>query len=233
MNPESDQEAKPLSGNGSCSASQSQEAKPELVIEEVVCDTCIKDNLLKSIGIQKCYRCSKPFCLHYSAKADPHYCVNCLGELKLTTEVVTKSYEHEHYDALEDKVITTTYSRNAKRYTMSGDDWLFVQRRSRSMSDEELDMFIEYHRQYRDLLLAEKDTRRAERLAALRAKSEAARAPSGAVSTTRSTTTVVKKTTTVKTNKKLEQLKAQLAVMVGTDGVEEALAKLIEQGLKI
>lgn len=174
------------------------------VLGSHACDICMGDNLLRDVGIKSCARCLNPYCLHFASKVDPlHYCVSCMSAIELTRSVVTKTYEH--YDEITDTL--RTYSRKARDIKMSGDDWMFAQRRIRSMTDAEGMLATEFHRNYLMLLIDDQERRRNEK--AHRNAGKTFVLPSASSTTT--TTTVQKKISTVKLDKKKEQLAAQLA----------------------
>lgn len=191
---------------------QSEPSSPESLASEEgveavgshVCDTCVGDNLLKECGIRTCARCLNPFCLHYASKVDPlTYCVSCMSAIELTRSVVTKTYEH--FDEVSDTL--RTWSRKAREIHLSGDDWMFAQRRINTLSDAELDMVIEYHRQYLQLLCSDQERRRMEK--AHRNAGVKFIIPTSTVTTT--TVTTSKKTNTVKLDKQKEKTAAMLS----------------------
>jgi len=195
-----------------------EEAEGPEIVGSHVCDICIGDNLLKDVGVRKCARCENPFCIHYASKADPlTYCVTCMSTIILTRSVVTKTYEH--YDEVTDTL--RSYSRRAREIHLAGEDWMFAQRRVNTLTDAELDMVIEYHRQYLNLLCADQERRTAEkrhRYAGVKMQ-----LPSAAVTTTTVTTT--KKVSTVKLDKQKEQAASLIATLDPTM-VAMLLAKL-------
>jgi 23S rRNA maturation mini-RNase III len=188
-----------------------------------VCDVCIHDNLLKTVGIQTCHRCYNPYCIHFASKADAlHYCVSCLSDLQLTTETVSQITEH--YNEKTDKIYR--YVRNAKRIEMGGLDWLFVQRKIKDMSDAEVDMLIEYHRQYCQLLLDDMERRRNEkthRFAGVKI------VPTSATTTTSTVTTTTKKSTTTKSNKAQAQVEALMSTLLGSMSLDQ-ISALLKKG---
>lgn len=120
------------------------------------CPTCLESNLLDEIKAAKCSRCGGIFCLHFASSIDPQYCTECLSNVTLTKEVVTKTYEH--YD--EENDILTTYRRRARSIRLEGMDWLFAQRKIAQMDDNSLELAIEYHRTLLGGLLKEREDRR-------------------------------------------------------------------------
>jgi len=104
---------------------------------------------------------------------------------------------------------------------LAGEDWLFAQRRISTLSDAELDMVIEYHRQYLNLLCADQEKRRTEK--AHRYANKTFVLNPGTATITTSTETTVKKSTTVKINKQKEQAAALLAQILGSGTTLEQL----------
>ena len=173
-------------------------------ISSNVCDVCMRDNLLQKVGIIYCNKCRAPFFLHYASKIDVRYCVDCFSEMDLTKEVIHKTYEH--YNEVTDTI--TKYSRKARRIALTGESWLFAQRRIKDMTDAELDMEIEYHRQMFQLIAAEAEerkNRKVHRFAGVRVK---------VPSTTSSSTTVTVSKKVSKTSSTTAQ--AKLSALLGT-----------------
>lgn len=175
-----------------------------------VCDVCMGDNLLKASGIRGCARCKNPFCMHFMSKAMPTlYCVSCMSALELIRSVETKVTEH--YNENTDK--TVRYTQRARKPHLQGEDWLFMQRRIRGLSDAEIDMIIEVHRQDMMLLISEKELRRAEHMhrnAGVRVVINP-----GSGSTTKTVVTTVKQVSTTKMDKTKEKAAALLAQLMG------------------
>jgi hypothetical protein len=198
----------------SSSADTQTEPEGPEVLGSQVCDTCIGDNLLKGCGICKCARCLNPFCIHFASKVDPlTYCVSCMSAIELTRSVVTKTYEH--YDEQTD--VLRTYTRKAREIKLAGEDWMFAQRRVKDLSPAELDMMIEYHRQYLMLLCADQEKRRAEKMHRY-AGVKTVQVGLPAASTTTVTTT--KKTSTIKLDRQKEQAAALIAQLLGSNGMD-------------
>lgn len=216
------------SSNSEIQTSSEPILNPSELLEEVegpeilgsqVCDICVGDNLLKNVGIRTCARCRNPFCIHFSCKVDPlTYCVSCMSQIELTRSVVTKTIEH--YDEVTDTL--RTYTRRAREIKLSGDDWMFAQRRVKDLSDDELDMVVEYHRQYLQLLCDDAERRRMEK--AHRNANVKFVIPSAQVTSTTVTTT--KKVSTVKLDKQKEQAAALLAQLLSQPGGADMAALL-------
>ena len=169
-------------------------------IEDTVCGECAFGNLVKNVGIKKCIRCEKPFCSHFACAIAPlEYCINCMGDLELKREIVSKRVEK--YNPLTDTLRVIT--RRARSIHINGDDFLFAQRKIGDLTDPELELSIEFHREYLQLLAAEQDKRKAERLH--KQSQQKLLIPNGTVSKTVKET---KTTTTTKQNKKADQITA-------------------------
>jgi hypothetical protein len=90
---------------------------------------------------------------------------------------------------------------------------MFAQRRVNTLTDAELDMVIEFHRQYLQLLCADQERRKTEK--AHRNAGIKMSFPSAA-SVTTTTVTTTKKTSTVKLDRQKEQAAALLAQLLGS-----------------
>ena len=189
------------------------------------CDVCIADNLLKNSGIRQCARCMNSYCIHYASKIDPlMYCVSCMSEMTLTRSVVSKTTEHYN----EQTDVTTRYTRKAREIKLEGEDWLFSQRKIRDLSDPELDMVIEYHRQYLMLLCDEQERRRMEKMH--RHAGVKFTIPTGTATSSTTTTTTTTKKTVVKTDKAKEKAQALIAQLLGAGmSLEQLQATLLNK----
>lgn len=122
-----------------------------------VCVGCQEANLLTEIKISRCIDCNKLYCIHFASNIDPAKCIECLSNVTMLKEIVTKTYEHYN----EETDVVTVYKRRAKSIRLEGMDWLFAQRKIKDMSDDSLELAIEYHRQLLyNGLIAERDARR-------------------------------------------------------------------------
>lgn len=200
------------------------EGSEEQHIGSNVCDQCAYDNLTKNVGILQCDRCKNPYCTHFASKIDAGtYCVGCLSNIDVTIGTVVKTVEH--YNEQTDTV--TKYSRRAKEIRIEGLDWLFVQRKINTLTDAELNAYIEYHRAYCNLLLVESETRRnakAHRYAGVKVVPTTA-----SIMTTTVTTT--KKSTTTKSNKAQAQVEALMNSLLGSMSLDQ-LSALLKKGGK-
>jgi len=170
-------------------------------VSSQVCDACLENNLITDVGIIECARCSAPYCIHFASKIDQRYCVACFSDFSLEKSVITKTYEH--YNEVTDTV--RKYARRAREIKIGGMDWLFAQRKIHSLTDAELDMGIEYHRNIQSLLMIEYEQRRNEKMHRYAGVKLAIPTPS----------TVTTKTTTVKSTKtKSTKAQAQLSSLL-------------------
>jgi hypothetical protein len=130
---------------------------PEIETINHVCVSCQEANLLTEIKVSRCTSCNKLYCLHFASNIDPAQCIECLSNVTMLKEVVTKTYEHYN----EETDVVTVYKRRAKSIRLEGMDWLFAQRKIKDMSDDSLELAIEYHRQLLfNGLIAEREARR-------------------------------------------------------------------------
>lgn len=192
-------------------------------LTELVCEACLELNLTSKSAIV-CARCGKAFCLHYASTIDVQYCVNCMSDVGITKEVITKTYEHK--SAETDQV--TFYRRRARQMRIFGLDWLFAQRKINDLSDVELDLDIEYHRNLMKLMIDEQERRKNEKMhryAGMRVV-----LPTPATTTVSSVKqTTVKKSSTVSKSKSTEQLQALLSSMKAKGVTMESLAQLLKK----
>jgi hypothetical protein len=192
---------------------------------ERVCSVCLSDNLLRSVGIRRCARCMEPFCLHSASIYDAVcYCTYCFNDLTIERSVLTKTTEIRDEGT---NILLRAYNRKAVRTTLGGADWLFEQRRINDMSDEELIVAIEYHRQDLNLLITEQDRRRAEKAHRLAAK-RIQLAPTTKISVTEKETKQVTapKAKNGASTKKLEQAQALIALLLNKMSPEDLAKRL-------
>jgi hypothetical protein len=195
----------------------------EIHLASTVCDVCLELNLTTK-SVIKCERCEQAFCYHFCSAIDARYCVNCLSDLSVTKQVITKTYTHENPETKEISV----YRRRAREIKIGGLDWLFAQRKIIDLSDVELDMVIEYHRNLCSLMIAESERRRNDRMHRYAGMKVSIPTPSTTtVSSSSTTTTTVKKTRTTSKNKQSEQLASILASLKAKGLSIEDIAKMV------
>lgn len=151
---ELDQESKDLSEQ-----TESFEDKSEQPITINICSICRERNLTDQTQFNNCSKCGQIYCLHYSSTIDPQYCTSCLYDVSIKEEIISKT--ETHYNEETDQLYTRT--RKAKRITLGGMHWLFVARKINKLTDLELDLAIEYHRDILSQMMYERDERRSQK----------------------------------------------------------------------
>jgi hypothetical protein len=165
------------------------------------------------------------FCIHFASNIDPAYCTECLSDITLHKEIVTKTYVHESYDEKTDTMHQTEYKRRAKSIKLEGMSWLFAQRKIAQMSDESLELSIEYHREILNGLLTERADRQAKfmhRFAGVKMP-----APTSVDGATTSSTEV-KRTKTISSTKATANANAVIQSMMNSGMDAAALLKMLE-----
>lgn len=195
-------------------------------LASVVCEVCLELNLTTK-SVIKCARCDKAFCFHFASSIDPQYCVNCMSDMSVTKQTITKTYEHKN----EETGQIAYYRRKAREIKIEGLDWLFAQRKITELSDTELDLAIEYHRNIYSLMLTEQERRRNEKMhryAGITVKIPTHSTSTGTKSSSTVTTTV-KKTRTVSKDKAAEQVAALLRSMLAKGLKPEDIARMMKK----
>lgn len=201
----------------------------EGVISEVTsktCRACQVSNLSEDIRISRCTKCRSLYCTHFTSNIDPQYCVECLSDISLQKETVVKTYTTESYDENTDTTTTSVYKRRAKSIKLEGLDWLFAQRKIVSMSDESLELAIEYHREILTGMMAEREDRKAKfmhRFAGIKAGHESVNVDSAT-----SSSTVVKRTRTISSTKASATASAAMQAMLAQGMDAASLLKMLE-----
>lgn len=189
-----------------------------------VCDLCKEKNLTDRTQFSICTQCNKVYCLHFASTIDPKYCTSCLNDVVVTEETIKKT--SEHYNENTDKVYRKVQS--AKRITIGGLHWLFQARKIDTLSDLELELAIEYHMEYLNLLLREREERRVERAH----RNKNVKINFSSVQVTESSTIEVKKTRVKKATKvdPAQQLAEALADLQKLGFSPEMIAKMAASG---
>jgi hypothetical protein len=187
-----------------------------------VCDVCLELNLTHPTSVIRCARCGQPFCFHFASTIDAQYCVNCLSDISVSKSVITKTYEHKNAQG-----DTVFYRRRAREIQIKGMDWLFAQRKIVDLSDLELDLDIEYHRNILSLMCTEQEQRRTAKMH----RYAGVKIPSAPAATgvNQTTTTTVKKTRTVSKTKAQEQLAALLKNMAAKGMTMDKIAAMLKK----
>jgi len=137
--------------------------------------------------------------------------------------VITKTYSY--YNEEKDEVIE--YKRRARRIQLSGLDWLFAQRKIVSLSDNELELSVEYHREFLNGLLKEREERRikqAHRYANTPANDKTAKLDSATV-----TAESIKRTKTIQSSKAAATANATMAAMLQSGMSAAQLLELLQK----
>lgn len=193
----------------------------EFHIAALVCDVCSELNLM-SKSVIRCAKCEQAFCYHFTSAVDSQFCVNCMSDISVTKSTITKSYETKNPETGE----MTFYRRKAREIKIEGMSWLFAQRRIVELSDVELDMAIEYHRNVCSLMIDESERRRNEKMH--RYANTKMVIPTPATTNVKdSTTTTTKKSRTVSKTKAQEGVAAILQSMLAKGMKMEDIMKLL------
>ena len=147
-----------------------------------------------------------------------------MSDVHVTKSLITKTYTHTNIETGEQSF----YRRRAREIKIDGLSWLFAQRKIVELSDVELDMAIEYHRNIYSLMMDEAERRRNERMH--RYANTPFKIPTPATTkVTDSTQTTVKKSRTASKTKAGETVAALLASMMAKgmsmDDILKAVAK--------
>lgn len=224
--PEVESSSNVVSGN-----QQPSDNKPNQLIEDTettICILCREVNLTDRVVFNTCKRCGETYCLHYASTIDPGYCTHCLHDVQVREEIVTKT--ETHYNEETDKTYTKT--RRAKRISLGGMHWLFQARKIQMMTDLELELAIEYHRDTLNSMLYERDERRSQK-AHRNAGKPLPLKFNGAVTESENTVQVTK--TKVKQGTKVDpqaQLAAALRTLSNAGLTAEMIAKIAAGGKK-
>jgi len=192
-------------------------------LTQTVCDCCLELNLTTKTVIT-CQRCEQAFCFHFASSVDPMYCVNCLSDISMQKSIITKTYEHTNPETGEH----TFYRRRAREIKIDGLDWLFAQRKIIELSDVELDLTIEYHRNILSLMITEGEQRRTAKMHRYANVKMHIATPSS-TTVTDATHTTVKKVRTVSKNKAAEQMAALLKSMLAKGMTAEMIARMVKK----
>jgi hypothetical protein len=184
-----------------------------------VCDCCLELNLTHPTSVVNCERCGQAFCFHFASTVDAQYCVNCLSDISVQSSIITKTYEHTNAET----GTHTFYRRKAREIKIDGLDWLFAQRKIITLTDLELELAIEYHRNILSLMITEYEARRNAKIHRY-ANTKIVFPTKSPISSTATTTT--RKIRTISKTKVQEQLAALVAQMLAKGMTPDMLAAL-------
>jgi len=205
----------------------SKEEQEILTSTSRTCRSCLEANLISEVKLARCSKCGYIFCIHFASNIDPQYCTECLSNVTLHKETITKTYESYN----EENEVVTSYKRKARAIRLEGMDWLFAQRKITQMSDESLELAIEYHREILTGMLAERETRKNKfmhRYAACKVNG------SGQVNvdTATSAETTVKKTKTISSTRAAATANAIMQAFLAQGMTIEQITAMIEKAKK-
>jgi hypothetical protein len=183
-----------------------------------VCRACLESNLTSEIIICRCTQCAELFCIHFSSNIDPSNCTECLSDISLHKEVVTKTYERYNEETEE----VSSYKRRARSIRLEGMHWLFFQRKILQMSDDALELAIEYHREILLGMLSEREERKTKflhRFANVKFDP----------SIDTSTKTVVKTTKTISSSRAASTANAMMQALLAQGFTIEKITEMIEK----
>jgi hypothetical protein len=107
---------------------------------------------------RRCLRCDRLYCSHFASAVDPMFCTFCLSDITLEDTIIKKTVASKSLSGKK-----TFYRTMTARYLVfKGEDWMFAQRRVGTLSDSELELMIEYHREIKDRMLDERENRKIE-----------------------------------------------------------------------
>jgi hypothetical protein len=206
--------------------SENQDSLAETHLTSTVCDVCLELNLTTHSCI-KCQRCEQAFCFHFASAVDAVYCVNCMSDISVTKQIITKEYTHRD----DERGVTSICRRRAREVKIAGLDWLFAQRRITDLSDMELDLAVEYHRNILSLMISEQESRRNVKMHRYAGVKVSIPTPATTtVSNTSTTTTTTKKTRVVSKTKQQEQLAALLKSITAKGTSIDQIAAMLKKG---
>jgi hypothetical protein len=187
------------------------------------CRACLEANLVQDVRIARCVKCELLFCTHFASTIDPQYCTECLSDITLTKEVVTKTYTYYN----EETDIVTEYKRRARYIKLDGLDWLFAQRKIVALTDNELELAVEYHREILHGMLREREERRIKQL------HRYANTPKDAATQSLDSATVtaqtVKRTKTIQSSKAAATASATMQAMLAGGMTAAQLLAMLEK----
>ncbi len=191
-------------------------------LTSTICDVCLELNLTHPTSVIRCARCGQAFCFHFASTIDAQYCVNCMSDISVSKSIITKTYEHRNAQG-----DTVFYRRRAREIQINGLDWLFAQRKIVELSDLELDLSIEYHRNILSLMCTEQEQRRTAKMH--RYAGVKIHLTPSVISVNNTTITTVKKTRTVSKTKAQEQLAALLKNMTAKGMTMDKIAAMLKK----
>jgi hypothetical protein len=178
----------------------------------IVCLQCTEENLTDKIFLAHCTDCNRLYCRHRASVVDSNYCSDCLSDVTLTVEKI-----HVVETVVSPKTGNSyTKTQTGRRITLGGAQWLFHQRRIKDLTEDELELTIQYHFTTYIGLIKERDQRKAEHMrrnAKKLYKVSEPLVPAPTSSTTKTTTKTTKTTKPIGHSAKIQAMMAQMAAM--------------------
>jgi hypothetical protein len=187
-----------------------EEQAPDPV--SIVCLPCTEENLTDKIFLGRCVDCNRLYCSHRASVVDSNYCSDCLSDVTLTIEKI-----HVVETVVSPKSGNSyTKTQTGRRIVLGGAQWLFHQRRIKELTDDELELSIQYHFTTYIGLIKERDQRKAEHMRRNEKKLYKISEPivgKPVNSTTKTTTKTTKTTKPLGHAAKVQAMFAQMAAM--------------------
>jgi len=122
-----------------------------------ICSDC-SAQVEQEAYVKNCDRCGIAYCVHFASNTDIRMCGNCLDDFKVIETIEVKTTER-----VDDQGQVVSRRRQiARNLKLTGTDWLFAAAKISTLTDEELDASIEYHRAIKNTLMEEREARRIE-----------------------------------------------------------------------
>jgi hypothetical protein len=122
-----------------------------------ICTPCSEQSEQEAY-IKTCDRCGIAYCVHFASNTDVRMCGNCLDDFRVIETIEVKTTER-----VDDSGEVISRRRQiARNLKLTGTDWLFCAAKISTLSDEQMDASIEYHRAIKNTLMEEREARRVE-----------------------------------------------------------------------
>ena|ERR1017187_7139027 len=126
--------------------------------DQVPCCISCAEQPEQEAYVKKCDRCGIAYCVHFASNTDVRMCGNCLDDFKVIETIEVKTTER-----VDDSGAVISRRRQiARNLKLTGTDWLFCAAKISTLSDEQMDASIEYHRAIKNTLMEEREARRVE-----------------------------------------------------------------------
>jgi len=126
-------------------------ASPEGV--QLTCKFCLNEN------IKECIQCGSRFCALHAAKFSPNFCKECLTNLAVIIDTVTRT--STDYDMLDGELVLKAVQAN--RLRLDGPDWVFYNTWITNLSEEDWLQIYQFHYYVLKRMEAENEIRKVKR----------------------------------------------------------------------